>query len=138
MPSRNFTPSITLESHWNPRSRRQLRCAHREHCVSRQATLGALGPVAHGGESRFDGVARTKVGPVLGRKVLKSEQFGPILCQTLARLGVLGTEAGNEMIEGTVRIGLDLGHPDLVQPCFSLGLQGAWQVVEHVHRLMLS
>ena len=53
---------------------------HREHSVAGQTPLGAISPVAHGGEG------------------------------------------GDELIEGALRFGLGLGHPDLVQRRFGLGL----------------
>jgi len=65
------------------------------------------------------------VNPVLGREVVEGEQLRAVLGKALDGLGVLRAEGGGELIEGALRIGACLGHPDFVQRRFGLGLQRA-------------
>jgi hypothetical protein len=54
-----------------------------------EASLPADRPVAHGGESAFDGICGPQVLPVLGRKIVEREQRLAIFLETLDRLVVL-------------------------------------------------
>src|SRR5215217_9405489 len=65
--------------------------------------------------------------PVFGRKVIKRQQHVPIFCQTLCRLRILHFIGSHKVIEGLLRCGATLGHPDLVQGSLGFGLD-LWAV----------
>jgi hypothetical protein len=69
---------------------------------------------------------------VLGGKVVKGQQAVSILRQASRRFVVLGPVFRDEAIEGLFCILPFLGLVDRVQILFGFGLQGRWQLVEHV------
>ena len=58
------------------------------------------GAETDGGEGGLDGVDGAEVDPLLGREVVEGEQAVAVLDQAVHRLGVLGLENGDEVIEG--------------------------------------
>ena len=87
----------------------------RQRRLARQAALGANGAMAHGGKCAFNRVRRSQVLSVLSRKVVEGEQRLAVLGQAFGSLLVLQCVSFDEGIEGNLRVGLGLGHPDLVQ-----------------------
>src|SRR5713226_8074762 len=107
MPSRNFTPSITFASHWKPRNRRQFFSAlmpslkiiasipsRVRHPLVRSVRCLMVAKVDS------IGLCVADVTPVLGGKVVEGEQRLAILHQAFDRLGILGLEGGDELLEG--------------------------------------
>lgn len=100
------------------------------------AVLGPGGPMTDRGEARFDGVSRPNVNPVLGRKVVKGQQGRPVLDQLVHRLGILGAEVAHKAVERLSGLGFGFGHPDLMEARLGLALNGFWQFIEHMGRLV--
>ncbi len=64
---------------------------HSEGRIAAEAALGLGGPEAHGRKGALYGVRRSDVLPVLGRKIVESQQNVPVLGQAGDRLVVLGS-----------------------------------------------
>ena len=62
--------------------------------------------------------------PMFGRAVVEGEQPVPLLDKALDRLVVLRAIGLNEEVEGGLRVGLGLGHPDVLEMALGPGLQG--------------
>jgi hypothetical protein len=67
---------------------------------ARAASFGALGAEPDRSKGRFNGIGGAEVGPMLRRKVVKSEQPFFVLFQALGRFWILGLVTGNELIVG--------------------------------------
>ena len=89
---------------------------HLQHAVPTQAALCSLGPVADGAEGRLNRIGRPQALPVLGREIIKGQQFFAILLQALDGLWVFGFKSLLEPIEGGFGVLLGLRLPDVVQP----------------------
>ena len=73
---------------------------------------------------------------MFGREVVEDEQPVPVLDKALDRLVVLRAIGLNEEVEGGLRVGLGLGHPDVLEMALGPGLLGFGNLVEHVDRLV--
>ena len=74
--------------------------------------------------------------PVLGREVVKGQQHLAILDQTGNGGRVFGLKGFHKMVKGLVRLGLCLGHPDLMQHRLGFGMNRLGQIVQHIGGLM--
>ena len=102
----------------------------------RQRSLGAEGPVPHGGEHAFDGIRGPDVIPVLGGEIVEGEQRVAVLGQALHRLGVLGRVLLHKYVQGGLRRGPIRRHPDLPQVLLHRRLHGLGNLVQHVGGLV--
>ena len=73
---------------------------------------------------------------MLGREVIKRQQDISILRQTFDSLGIFGLERRGEQIKGSPSLLLRLGHPDIMQHRFGLGLKRFGHLIEHIGCLM--
>src|SRR5512134_1494337 len=74
--------------------------------------------------------------PVLGRKVIEGEQALAVLAQAGDRLVVFGAGLRGEAVERLLSLPSVRGLVDRVQVLLGLSLQGGWQLVEHIRRLV--
>ena len=80
--------------------------------------LESLGSVANGGKGRLDGIRRSDALPVLGRKVVKGQQFFSVFLQADSGFRILRLIGFNEQLECLLGVCLCLGLPDRVQCLF--------------------
>jgi hypothetical protein len=73
---------------------------------------------------------------VLGGKIVEGEQRIAVLHEARDRLVVLDPVGLDKSIEGDQRLRFGLGHPDVLERAFGLGLQARWQLVQDVGGLM--
>ena len=72
-------------------------------------------------ESRFDGIGRSQVAPVLGWEVIERKKWLSILPQAVTGWLVLRVVLLQEILEGLFSMGLGLGLPDLVHVALRFG-----------------
>ena len=101
-----------------------------QHAIARQTTFGSFGPVADGGKGGFNRVAGPDALPVLGRKIIKCQQFIPILEQTARRFRVFRLKDLNKQIKRLVCIILGFRLPDGVQGLLGFGLRASKKVYD--------
>ena len=101
-----------------------------------QAALGFACPIADCGKDAFNRVCRADVLPMLGLEVVERQQHVAILGQLLDRPLVFDAVGFNEQIEGRIGLLLRLGHPDILQRCLGLFMQGLWHRAGDVGHLV--
>ena len=87
------------------------------------------------GEHALDGIGGPQAYPMLGWEVVKGQQYGRVLSQALAFLGVLRTVRFEEQFERALCNFTRIGHPDLVQLFIRCWLQSLGKLVDDVATL---
>ena len=71
--------------------------------------------MSNGGKGRLNGIRRSDALPVLGRKVVKGQQFLSVFLQAECGFRILRFIGFNEQVECLLGVCLRLGLPDRVQ-----------------------
>jgi len=74
--------------------------------------------------------------PVLGRKVVETEQYLPILDQNAGRLGGLCAKIPYKPIKCLFCLSFGFSHPDFMQPRFGFAVDGFRQFIKHIGGLV--
>src|SRR5215510_7649734 len=109
---------------------------HRQHGDAGEASASLVGPCTHGGKSRFDWIGRPNMPPMLGRNIVKCEQYLSVLGQALRCLGILAFISSDEEVKRYLRTLAVWRHPDGLEALFGLRLEVFGQLVQHIGRLM--
>jgi len=88
------------------------------------------------GEGRLNGIGRSQVLPVFGRKVIEGKQLITVFCEFLRRLRILGRISVNKAVEGRERFFACGGLPDLLQASFGPTMLRFGQRVEDISSLV--
>ena len=74
--------------------------------------------MSNGGEGRLNGIGRSQVLPVFGRKVIEGKQLISVFCEFLGRLRILCRISVSKAVEGCKRFFARGSLPDLLQASF--------------------
>ena len=88
------------------------------------------------GRRRLNGIGRSQVLPVFGRKVIEGKQLITVVCEFLRRLRILGRISVDKAVEGRERFFACGGLPDLLQASFGPTMLRFGQRVEDISSLV--